>query len=125
MLGPLPPGSSSSIARRGDPNVRYAALRPFVVVFGVAVAFAVAARTDASAKLTTCFVAFESWSNAAVVAATVDFSAVTATSEPAGAFLAAVSTHAATPLVYEAHASSASAEKSACASDAISYTPRE
>ena len=64
-------------------------------------------------------VAFVNWSNAAVVAATVDFNAVTAKSEPAGAFFAAFSTHAAMPLVYDAHASSASSEKSACASEAI------
>jgi hypothetical protein len=55
-----------------------------VAAFATFAAFADAARIDASAKLTTCLVAFENWSNAAVVAATVDFSAVTATLEPAG-----------------------------------------
>ena len=49
-------------------------------------ALAAAARTLASARSTTCFVAFWNWSNAAVDAANVDFSALTATSEPAGAF---------------------------------------
>jgi hypothetical protein len=107
--------------RSSDRGKLYAALRPLVVVAALVAfaAFVAAARTDASAKLTTCFVAFENWSNAAVVAATVDLSAVTATSEPAGAFLAACSTHAATFFVYMAHACSASAEKSACASEAI------
>ena len=80
----------------------YAALRPLAVVVAALatfVAFADAARIEASAKLTTCLVAFENWSNAAVVAATVDFIAVTAKSEPAGAFFDAFSTHAATFLV--------------------------
>ena len=60
--------------------------------------------------LTTCFDAFWNWSNAAVVAAIVDLNAFTATSEPAGADLLALSTHAATPFVYTPNASSASAE---------------
>jgi hypothetical protein len=55
---------------------------PFDAAF---VAVAVAARTFASAKSTNCLVAFWNWSKAAVDAANVDFSALTATSEPAGA----------------------------------------
>src|SRR5207247_5449037 len=112
--------SFSSANSRSRAPMPYAALRLLVVVLAAEAALAVAARTDASAKLTTCFVALYNWSNAAVVAATVDLRAVTATSEPAGAFLVAFSTHAATSLAYDAPASSASAEKSACASEAIS-----
>ena len=59
----------------------YAARLPFTVL----VACAAAARTFASARFTTCFVAFWNWSNAAVEAAIVDLNALTATSEPAGA----------------------------------------
>ena len=56
----------------------YAALRPLGVgVLAALAALAAAARTEASAKLTTCLVALENWSIAAVVAATVDFYAVT------------------------------------------------
>jgi hypothetical protein len=58
-----------------------------------------AARTLASARLTTCFVAFWNWSNAAVEAANVDLNALTADSEPAGADLLAFSTHAAVSFV--------------------------
>jgi len=61
------------------------------------VAFAAAARIDASARFTTCFDAFWNWSNAAVVAATVERSALKPVSEPAGAALLALSTHDATP----------------------------
>jgi hypothetical protein len=93
-----------------------------VAAFATFAAFADAARIDASAKLTTCLVAFENWSNAAVVAATVDFSAVTATSEPAGAFFAAFSTHACPSCRHPA--CSAKAEFSRF-SDASWYTPRE
>jgi hypothetical protein len=52
-----------------------------------------------------------------VEAANVDFNALTATSEPAGADWLAFSTHHATPLVYVFPDSSASAENPACASD--------
>ncbi len=87
-------------------------------------ALADAARTLASARLTTCFVAFWNWSNAAVDAANVDLSALTAASEPAGADLLACSTQAAVSLVYVDHASSASAVNCACACDEISYRLR-
>ena len=76
--------------------MRYADLRPFAAAL---VALAAAARTLASARFTTCLVAFWNWSNAAVEAANVDLSALTATSEPAGADLLALSTMAATPFV--------------------------
>jgi hypothetical protein len=95
ILGPILPVQVPA----AWPEPAYAALRPLVVGLTALAAFAVAARIEASAKLTACLVAFENWSNAAVVAATVDFSAVTAMSEPAGAFFVAFSTHAATPLV--------------------------
>ena len=62
-------------------------------------ALSAAARTLASAKLTTCFDAFWNWSKAALVAATVDFIALMAASEPAGADWLAFSTHDARPLV--------------------------
>ena len=61
--------------------------------FGATAAFdalSAAARTLASARLTTCFDAFWNWSNAAVEAANVDLNALTAGSEPAGAALLGV-----------------------------------
>ena len=67
----------------------------FDAAFAAFTALAEAARTLASARLTTCFVAFWNWSNAAVEAANVDFRALTATSEPAGADWLAFSTQAA------------------------------
>src|SRR5215475_4248737 len=100
-----------------DANLHYAARRPFGAAFA---ALAAALRIDASARFTTCFVALWNWSNAAVVAATVDLIALKPTSEPAGAALLAFSTQVATPFVYADHASSASAEYCACASEAIS-----
>ena len=84
----------------------------------VLVACADAARKFASARLTTCLVAFWNWSNAAVEAANVDLNALKPDSEPAGADLLALSTNAATPFVYDAQASSANAVYSACASAA-------
>ena len=77
----------------------YAALRPFVAAFAALTALAEAARTLASARLTTCFVAFWNWSIAAVDAANVDLNALTAGSEPAGADLLAFSTQAAASFV--------------------------
>ena len=76
-------------------GIAYAALRPLTVFE----AFAAARRTFASARLTTCLPAFENWSKAAVVAAIVDLNALMADYEPAGADLAAVSTHDAMPFV--------------------------
>src|SRR6185312_10185444 len=85
---------------------------------------AAAARTLASARLTTCLVARWNWSNAAVEAAKVDRNALTAASEPAGALLAALSTIAETPFEYVFHASSAIAVYSPCASEASAYSVR-
>src|SRR5581483_6835248 len=91
--------------RRGEPRPglhQAAALRPLplaLATFATLAAFAAAARTLASARLTTCLVAFWNWSKAALVAAKPDLSAFTATSLPAGAFSPALSTHDAKPLV--------------------------
>src|SRR5262245_5202739 len=100
--------------------MRQAALRPFAAAFVALATLADAARTFASARLTTCLVAFWNWSTAAVEAANVDLNALTAASEPAGAFLVAFSTQAAASFVYVDQASSANAVNCAWASDEIS-----
>ena len=96
------PGGTFKRVRRFPPcrlplRRNYAAR--FALPFVTLVALAAAARTLASARSTTCRVAFWNWSNAAVEAANVDFRALTATSEPAGADWLAFSTQAATPFV--------------------------
>src|SRR6185369_3492404 len=84
-----------------------------------------AALTPASAKLLRFLAALVSVSNAAVVAASCDLIAATATSLPPGAAFAAWSTPAATTCWKELMRSSARRENSACASEATSYRLRE
>ena len=128
-MGPLP----ANLLRRipgPAPDASLAALRPLVVVLVVALAtLAALAAGGAHRRVGEAHDLLGSPSrtdrNAAVVAATVDFSAVTATSEPAGAFFVAFRPMPPCPWCTMPTPASASAEKSACASEAIWYTPRE